>query len=180
MRRVGGKVWICREGKQVSHNTGYIRYGEMTSGKCRWGRSFPAYPSRWKPSASIEIAHIKSNKEPLTRSRTYKSKRSGIQSRQKEKCRIPDGPPGFDLETNIMATKLIFRSSVKPSNRTTTPKLTVVHDMNDYPPLRNAPHAARRCPSGKDGSIPPPTTWHGSRISSGSMSNRNIPGAPNP
>jgi len=32
-----------------------------------------------------------------------------------------------------MASKLIFRSSVKPLNTTTTPKLTVIHDMNDYP-----------------------------------------------
>jgi len=32
-----------------------------------------------------------------------------------------------------MATKLIFRSSVKPLHATTTPKLTVVLDMNDYP-----------------------------------------------
>jgi hypothetical protein len=37
-----------------------------------------------------------------------------------------------------MATKLIFRSSVKPSHSQTTPKLNVIHDMNDYP-------AAARC-----------------------------------
>lgn len=32
-----------------------------------------------------------------------------------------------------MASKLIFRSSVKPSRSQVTPRLTVVHDMNDYP-----------------------------------------------
>ncbi|MGA2216555.1 MAG: hypothetical protein ABSG51_00615 [Terracidiphilus sp.] len=45
-----------------------------------------------------------------------------------------------------MATKLIFRSSVKPSNRTTTPKLTVVHDMNDYPATAKCSSCGKEMP----------------------------------
>ncbi|MGA2651882.1 MAG: hypothetical protein ABSF28_15225 [Terracidiphilus sp.] len=45
-----------------------------------------------------------------------------------------------------MATKLIFRSSVKPSHSQTTPKLTVVHDMNDYPATANCSACGKEMP----------------------------------
>jgi hypothetical protein len=45
-----------------------------------------------------------------------------------------------------MATRLIFRSQVKPSHSETTPKLNVIHDMNDYPATAKCSSCGKEMP----------------------------------
>lgn len=45
-----------------------------------------------------------------------------------------------------MASKLIFRSSIKPSNSPAAPKLTVIHDMNDYPATAKCSSCGKEMP----------------------------------